>query len=1157
MQNIYKLMALRSLWDLSPEKWVLISAFIAMGVFLIWVISALVARSSFYKKCDRANKYINANNINASNSYLFDDYAKKISKGFYNGFNNYKEAKSGKPSEFISKENAFDDKSNYKFFLYNTSTMTVFLIISFIAILVFSIIKNNNGSGISFGGVSLISLAVPAIYLLVVIIMFFVYVLLSLNFYSLAVDSLSELLENMDKNMSKAVDETSEPDTLISEKEESKIDSVSSNNFENDNSKMDNENSENSENGTANEEISVDEYEKDILNATSEEDVEAIIDSVAQNSVNSNLYENKSELDNENQVADGDLDSETEFDDEKSNNEIDSDAINEDELEDGLDMDEFISLLVELDRIDQEENEESKVDKSLVEESNTENDRAEDVEKEDFTYESEDEKNNDDDLQNKIENENNIEENLKKLNTNLENAPNEQLADNHESEKQDETDNLSSNAYDNAYEEKEFDELIEEHSDKEENEEFEQDTYDIDKDNEESFTDIYTDNYEENYEENSSEESSNESEEPNQERDIIKDEIEETDFDDKVEPEHEIQEEISEENNEHTSESEENQITEDNDTENLESAETIIHNEALPEIQENKTINQDNQNQSIEDEDDYGDEIIEETINLEDDYNTYKPSRVQEEPVRYENQNREQKRQSNNYNPISFIDVDVKFNRNEDLANESKKDDKEDNTDDNKEEKVSLEDTDNLSNENQQVKNMDNTENKLENDNEEFDNQTVASEEPVDSEKSEDDEIADLVGQFKTIQQNSEDNYIPENVLDEEDDMAENNIDDDENLDDIDDDYYVDDYDDRNDDETDETDEELDNLDDDVDYYVDDYDEEDFVSDSESEDNYKSESVEDSLNDLEMNKNDVIADDYENNGSNQTQNQSYFTNPYYNQGQYMPQNPYANMYYPPIIGYDQNGYPIYQNMGYGYNPMYGMQNPYANMGYSPQYPNGYQPQGNNGNFNNTNANLSQNNPSQVQNSNASNENYFDKNFETDTSENLKESHEPQAADLSTKYEKPVKERKKQTQQKVEIAKENNHIKSTKKKEEKKEDNVSNVANKQTEFKPTLKTEKEEVKEKKEANKAKTNQAKKQKTDLSSEKTKSGRGRPKSKSYNEPFEIQNDEEFDEVLATANKLMRKSEGNLSETQAKKVEKELAILMEAMSNYKNKEE
>lgn len=62
-----------------------------------------------------------------------------------------------------------------------------------------------------------------------------------------------------------------------------------------------------------------------------------------------------------------------------------------------------------------------------------------------------------------------------------------------------------------------------------------------------------------------------------------------------------------------------------------------------------------------------------------------------------------------------------------------------------------------------------------------------------------------------------------------------------------------------------------------------------------------------------------------------------------------------------------------------------------------------------------------------------------------------------------------------------------------------------------------------------------------------------RGRPKKQVFDETVTIKNDKEFDEVLSRAEKLMKKSESGLSASQAKRIEKELKMLMDAMNKYK----
>ena len=66
--------------------------------------------------------------------------------------------------------------------------------------------------------------------------------------------------------------------------------------------------------------------------------------------------------------------------------------------------------------------------------------------------------------------------------------------------------------------------------------------------------------------------------------------------------------------------------------------------------------------------------------------------------------------------------------------------------------------------------------------------------------------------------------------------------------------------------------------------------------------------------------------------------------------------------------------------------------------------------------------------------------------------------------------------------------------------------------------------------------------------------KRGRGRPRKEKVEEgELVIKSDEQFAEVLARAEKLMRKNEEPLSQSQQKRVEKALKELVDAMKKYK----
>ena len=66
-------------------------------------------------------------------------------------------------------------------------------------------------------------------------------------------------------------------------------------------------------------------------------------------------------------------------------------------------------------------------------------------------------------------------------------------------------------------------------------------------------------------------------------------------------------------------------------------------------------------------------------------------------------------------------------------------------------------------------------------------------------------------------------------------------------------------------------------------------------------------------------------------------------------------------------------------------------------------------------------------------------------------------------------------------------------------------------------------------------------------------SKKSRGRPKMQTIDENLVINSEEEFEDILSRAEKLMRKSETGLSASQSKRIEKELKIMMDAMNKFK----
>ena len=160
--------------------------------------------------------------------------------------------------------------------------------------------------------------------------------------------------------------------------------------------------------------------------------------------------------------------------------------------------------------------------------------------------------------------------------------------------------------------------------------------------------------------------------------------------------------------------------------------------------------------------------------------------------------------------------------------------------------------------------------------------------------------------------------------------------------------------------------------------------------------------------------------------------------------------------------------------------------------------------------------------------------------------------DPYVAEKETQEveEKPVKKAATKKTTKKPAAKKSTAKKSTAKKSTSKKTTTKKSATKTAAKKATTKKAASKTATKKAE--TKNTRKKASKTAMAETKT-TKRGRPKKQIFDDNIRIQNDEEFDQVLFRAEKLMKKSEEGLSASQSKRIEKELKMLMDAMNKYK----
>ena len=370
------------------------------------------------------------------------------------------------------------------------------------------------------------------------------------------------------------------------------------------------------------------------------------------------------------------------------------------------------------------------------------------------------------------------------------------------------------------------------------------------------------------------------------------------------------------------------------------------------------------------------------------------------------------------------------------------------------------------------------------------------------------------------------------------------------------------------------------------------------------------------MNNNQMNNGQMNGQNgYQNNGYPNGQNNGYMNNQMnnnqMNNGQMNGQNGYQNNGYP---NGQNNGYMNNQmnnnqmnngqNNGYMNNQMNNNQmNNGQNNGYMNNQMNNNQMnnQMNNSQMNGQNGyqnNDYQNGQNEYQNSTneqVNNQNNVQNNEQNNTqnSEQVSQTNTPNNSGVSHKSKPgvvtvsiPVEETPKPTNLKNTANKiDNKSSKASDSKEESVEKNTKTGRTKKTEVvknetkpakakkeekepvKEEVKTEEvkpeevkpEEVKAEKEEAKTEKTEEKKEEQIAVVEEKKATRGRPKKTAtvdISNGLVISNDEEFDDYVSKADKLMRKKEKSLSADQREKVEKELSIILSAIDVYKNKE-
>lgn len=180
------------------------AALICLGTYLLWIIIALVFsfQRRFYAKSAKMYDFIKKQpNLTVCNDFM-KKKSKKLSVGFGHGWSKFDNAKLGKPSNFISRNEALDSEVSGGLFNQGKSIMKSFIWISTIFLTVINVAFHGADNTFTFM-LFAESLVLPIFYYIIMKIFYYLYTVIRQQLYKLDIDSFYELLDLLDEKFEK------------------------------------------------------------------------------------------------------------------------------------------------------------------------------------------------------------------------------------------------------------------------------------------------------------------------------------------------------------------------------------------------------------------------------------------------------------------------------------------------------------------------------------------------------------------------------------------------------------------------------------------------------------------------------------------------------------------------------------------------------------------------------------------------------------------------------------------------------------------------------------------------------------------------------------------------------------------------------------------
>ncbi len=175
-------------------------ALISLSFFLVWTAFAVATSSirKFYVRCDKLEWYISRNKVGYDNIDLIDGHCRKISRSFFHCWNKFKKSNGKKPSDFLTKRDAFDAEVSSGMLNHGKTLMKTYIGITTVLLFILNLAQIGKDATVTFN-VLVESMFLPFIYYVVMMLVYFIANLIKQQIYVIATAHFYALVDSLDK----------------------------------------------------------------------------------------------------------------------------------------------------------------------------------------------------------------------------------------------------------------------------------------------------------------------------------------------------------------------------------------------------------------------------------------------------------------------------------------------------------------------------------------------------------------------------------------------------------------------------------------------------------------------------------------------------------------------------------------------------------------------------------------------------------------------------------------------------------------------------------------------------------------------------------------------------------------------------------------------